>query len=156
MNFSSNAFENGGLIPLRFATAHVAGGANVSIPYHWSDIPPGTKSLALSVVDHHRIARNWVHWLVVDINPKETKLAEGASGGAMPSGALELLNSYGYTGYGGPQPPPGTGPHLYVASLYALNAPTVALLPSACLPDFLSAIINHVLIKAEFAGKFER
>jgi len=156
MKLLSSAFENGALIPAKYATNNVMGGQNVSIPFSWSQIPAKTKSLALSLVDIHPAANNWLHWLVVGIRPNIENLAEGASGENMPAGAIELPNSYGYLGYGGPQPPPGTGPHKYVAYLYALNASKLDLSPAARLPEFLSAIKKHVLEKTEYLGVFER
>ena len=44
-----------------------AGGKNISLPLAWTDTPAGTKSFALSIVDPHPVARNWVHWLVINL-----------------------------------------------------------------------------------------
>ena len=62
-----------------------------------------------------------------------TSLAEGASGKNMPPGALEMKNSFGDMGYGGPQPPRGTGSHQYVITVFALKDPTLDVKPGASL-----------------------
>ncbi len=155
MELSSPAFADKGTIPL----AHVmpgAGGQNISLPLQWSAVPPGTRSLALAVVDPHPVARNWVHWLVINIPPDSTALPAGASQKAMPAGAVELKNSFGKLGYGGPQPPPGTGDHPYVVTLYALNTPKLDLPADTSLGSFQKALEGKVLATATITGMFGR
>ncbi|NDY42500.1 YbhB/YbcL family Raf kinase inhibitor-like protein [Dissulfurirhabdus thermomarina] len=155
MELSSPAFTDGATLPIRFARAP-AGGRNLSPPLAWSAPPEGTRSLALAVVDPHPVARNWVHWLVVDIPPETRALAEGASPGGLPPGARELVNSFGQPGYGGPQPPPGTGPHPYVFTLYALKVRHLDL-PDRCrLADFQAAIRGAVLAESRLTGYLGR
>jgi hypothetical protein len=104
MEISSSAFKDGGKIPIQYVMPG-AGGKNISIPLSWKNVPSGTKSFALSVVDIHPIAQNWVHWLVINIPPQVTTIEEGVSKKKMPSGSIELKNSWGEIGYGGPEPP---------------------------------------------------
>ncbi len=110
-------------IPLRHAFRRVRGGANVSVPLTWSRPPDGTRSLVLTIIDHHPVANLWVHWCVAGIPPDVVGIVEGASlnSRVLPAGAIETVNSYGEPGYGGPAPPGGTGPHDYVMSVYALS-----------------------------------
>lgn len=112
---SSPAFEDGGLIPVEYANTGVSGGDNISIPYEWRGAPDGTQSYALVLVDRHPVARSWVHWMVTGIPAASTALGPGASGRAMPAGVVEHLNTFGKPGYGGPQPPAGSGKHEYEA-----------------------------------------
>ncbi|HWU36530.1 MAG TPA: YbhB/YbcL family Raf kinase inhibitor-like protein, partial [Candidatus Acidoferrum sp.] len=121
MEISSKAFKDGEKIPIQYVMPG-AGGKNVSVPLAWKNAPPGTKSFALSMVDPHPVAQNWVHWLVIHIPALAASLEEGASKKKMPAGSVELKNSFGDAGYGGPQPPKGTGDHPYVFTLYALSA----------------------------------
>ena len=151
----SAAFENGKSMPARFATAD-AGGSNISPPLEWTGAPAGTKSFALACIDRHPIARNWVHWLVVNIPASVTSLPEGASPSRMPPGSLELVNSYGDIGWGGPQPPPGSGVHNYEFTVYALSVEQLDLLPRTSLDAFEAAIAGKVLGKAVLVGTFER
>jgi Raf kinase inhibitor-like YbhB/YbcL family protein len=155
MQITSSAFPDGGKIPL----PHVmpgAGGKNISVPLSWSGAPAGTRSFALAMVDPHPVANNWVHWLVVDLPQDSTAIPEGASGSNMPTGAQELKNSFGATGYGGPQPPRGSGDHPYVFTLYALSAPGVEIGSGAGLAGFKQALEGKVLATATLTGYFGR
>jgi Raf kinase inhibitor-like YbhB/YbcL family protein len=144
-------------IPDKYAMTSVSQGRNISIPYTWGSPPSGTKSFALTLVDSAPVAHNWVHWMVVDISASATGVAEGASGTPrMPSGAVELRNTFGFPGYGGPQPPPGTGQHPYVATLYALDISSVNLPASASLDQFRQAIHGHVLAEQTCTGRLGR
>lgn len=155
MEITSAAFTDKGTIPLNYVMPG-AGGKNVSLPLSWEGIPAGTKSFALIIVDPHPVANNWVHWLVINI-PGETRgLGEGASRSAMPAGSLELKNSFGETGYGGPQPPKGTGDHPYVVTLYALNAAKLDLPVQTTLAAFKKALDGKILATATLTGMFGR
>jgi len=157
MTLTSPAFTEGQKLPERFAMQGVPGGGNTSIPYAWSSAPSGTESFALILVDEAPVARRWVHWLVVDIPPTVSSLPEGASGSpGMPSGARELENTFGFAGYGGPQPPPGTGEHPYVATIYALDAAAPDMPARVTAEQFERAVAGHVLAKAALTGTFGR
>jgi len=155
MELSSSAFKDAEKIPTEYVMP-AAGGKNRSIGLSWSNVPSGTKSFALSIVDPHPVARNWVHWLVADIPGDANALAEGASGKKMPAGAAELKTSWGELGYGGPQPPKGTGDHPYVVTLYALNTPLLEVKPTASLAEFQKALEGKVLASATITGYYGR
>jgi phosphatidylethanolamine-binding protein (PEBP) family uncharacterized protein len=57
-----------------------------------------------------------VHWVVVDLDPASTELAEGA----VPPDARQLPNSAGEAAYTGPCPPGGPAHH-YRFTVYALQ-----------------------------------
>lgn len=154
---SSSAFEDGKVMPTKYAHQGVLGGQNVSVPLKWENPPAETKSFTLSCIDPHPVARNWVHWFVINI-PKDTReLSEGASlTGGMPRNCKELYNSYGELGYGGPEPPKGSGPHPYEFTLYALNVERLDLGANTSLSAFLKAIDEKVLMAAKIIGIFER
>lgn len=153
MEVESGAFDDQGSIPVRYCMPGV-GGKNISIPLRWSDVPEGVRSFALSMIDPHPVADNWVHWLVTDLPADTRALPEGASGSDMPRGARELRNSYGKTGYGGPRPPEGTGEHPYVVTVYALDTVSLYLERATELEAFKRAIQGHVLDKAKVTGFF--
>jgi Raf kinase inhibitor-like YbhB/YbcL family protein len=155
MQIQSSAFKDGGRIPVQYVMK-AAGGKNISIPLAWTDIPPGAKSLALSIVDPHPVAQNWVHWLVINIPPNVTSVAEGASGSKMPPGAKELKNSFGETGYGGSQPPQGSGDHPYVVTIYALNVDKLDLPDSTSLSEFKKALEGKVIATATITGMYSQ
>lgn len=155
MEISTSGFKDGGKIPIQYVMLG-AGGKNISIPLSWKNVPPGTKSFALSMVDIHPVAQNWVHWLVINIPSGESFLEEGASRKKMPEGSMELRNSFGDMGYGGPQPPRGTGDHSYVITLYALTVERLDLKPESSLSSFKKAIEGKVITTASITGKFGR
>jgi Raf kinase inhibitor-like YbhB/YbcL family protein len=155
MQITSSAFLDGGKIPLQYVMPG-AGGQNVSVPLSWSGTPAGTQSFALSMVDPHPVANNWVHWLVIGLPKDSTAIPEGASGRKMPPVAQELNNSFGAAGYGGPQPPRGSGDHPYVFTLYALSVPHVETGKSAGLAAFKQALEGKILATASLTGYFGR
>lgn len=144
-------------IPTKYAHTSVVGGRNISPGFQWSDPPVATKSFALTIVDPHPVAKNWVHWMVVNIPFNERKLVEGASrSNSLPAGAKELINSYNEIGYGGPAPPRGSGAHPYVATLYALNVESLKLGVSTSLKQFLNTIEGKVIAEVSMTGMYER
>ena len=155
MRITSPAFSDGGTIADKYVMQGI-GGKNISIPLKWDDSPSETKSFALSIVDIHPVAREWVHWLAVNIPANVNSIPEGASGKAMPRGCFELANSFGGIGYGGPQPPKGTGDHPYVITLYALNVEKLPLSFNTSLSDFRKSLIKKILATASITGKYGR
>jgi Raf kinase inhibitor-like YbhB/YbcL family protein len=155
MEIISRAFTDKGTIPIKYVMPG-AGGQNISLPLSWTDVPAGTKSLALSIVDPHPVANNWVHWLIVNMPPETQGLNEGASRNSMPAGAVELQNSFGEIGYGGPQPPKGSGDHPYVVTLYALIVPKLDVSKQTSLAAFKKALDEKILATATITGRFGR
>jgi Raf kinase inhibitor-like YbhB/YbcL family protein len=94
--------------------------------------------------------------MVINIPPDVSALSEGASGKNMPPGSIEIRNSFGEAGYGGPQPPKGTGPHAYVITIYSLKDAGLDLKPNATLADFQNAIKAKTLDEASLTGFFEQ
>ncbi len=111
MKIKSPVFEENGLIPLKYT----CDGDNINPPLEISDVPENAKSLVLIVDDPDSKAGNWVHWSVWNINPQIEEIAEHS----VPEGAIEGINSFGKSGYGGPCPQSGS--HRYRFKLYALN-----------------------------------
>jgi Raf kinase inhibitor-like YbhB/YbcL family protein len=155
MNIASTAFKDGAKIPIQYVMPG-ASGKNVSVPLSRSGAPTGTKSFALSMVDPHPFAQNWVHWLVINMPAATLSLTESASRGKMPAGSIELKNSFGDIGYGGPEPPAGTGDHPYVFTIYALSVDKLNLPVSTSLAAFTKAIEGKVLGSATVMGKYGR
>ena len=119
---------------------------NVSPPLDWEGAPEGTRSFALSFVDLHPIARDYVHWLVTEISPQLSSLPEGAA--SKPSGWTEIEP------YVGPFPPSGT--HDYQFTLYALANDRLGLEPGAALEAFRRAAAQRALATATLIGKFTK
>ena len=143
MLVQSPGFEAGQEMPQKFGKK----AQNVSPPLEWDDAPEETKSFALTFVDLHPIARDYVHWLVADISPQLNSLPEGAGGGKS-SGFLEVEP------YIGPFPPSGT--HDYEFTLYALSADRLGVRPGATLQQFRQAAEQNSLATATLIGKFTK
>ncbi|MEF8788378.1 MAG: YbhB/YbcL family Raf kinase inhibitor-like protein, partial [Planctomycetota bacterium] len=109
----SPAFRDGAEIPTRYT----CDGDDVSPPLEISGVPDEAASLALVVDDPDAPGRTFVHWVAWNIPPDTSELPEGK----LPAGR-EGTNSFGETGYGGPCPPEGDGPHTYRFKLHALDA----------------------------------
>jgi Raf kinase inhibitor-like YbhB/YbcL family protein len=155
MEILSTAFKDGEKIPIQYVMPG-AGGKNISIPLAWKNVPAGTKSFCLSIIDPHPVAQNWVHWLVINIPAQVTSIEEGASKKKMPKGCVELKSSFGDIGYGGPQPPKGTGDHPYVVTLYALNVEKLDLGVNTSLSAFKKVVEGKVIGSAAITGKYGR
>jgi len=93
---------------------------------------------------------------VRDIPGSAVSVEAGASGRKMPAGAVELQNSWGEQGYGGPQPPPGTGDHPYVITLYATSVPKLEVKTAASLGEFKQALEGKILASATLTGYYGR
>jgi len=113
ISLTSTAFVPGGSIPLE----HTCDGAGVSPPLAWGSVPEGTVELALTVTDPD--ANGFVHWVLAGLEPTVQALAING----VPDTAVQAKNDTGSTGWTGPCPPPGGGPHHYVFTLYALTSP---------------------------------
>lgn len=154
MNLTSPHFENQKDIP----KAYTCDGKDVSPALKWSDIPPGTQSLALIVDDPDapdpaNPRMTWVHWVLYNIPVAAVSLPEAVAKQDLPEGTLEGLNDWKRTGYGGPCPP--IGKHRYFHKLYALDV----VLPDLKLPTkakLEEAMQGHVLAKAELIGLYQR
>jgi Raf kinase inhibitor-like YbhB/YbcL family protein len=142
VTLSSSSFGDGGDMPQR----HGKKIDNVSPPLEWGDVPPGTRSFALSVVDRHPVARNYVHWLVLDIPSDANSLDEGAAAAAMPAGSREAKP------YAGPFPPSGT--HDYEFTLFALDTDRLEVPEEISLDAFTRAAESHTLATARLVGRF--
>jgi Raf kinase inhibitor-like YbhB/YbcL family protein len=142
---SSSAFKHGAAVPRR----HTCDGEDVSPALAWSGVPEGTRSLALVVDDPDAPGRTFLHWLAWGLEPEAGSLGEGE---AAP---VEGTNDFGSTGYRGPCPPPGHGPHRYFFRLHALGAP-VDVRGGAGRDELERAIRDHQLGTAELMGTYER
>lgn len=154
LTLTSPSFQHGGLIPLR----HTCDGDDLSPALVWSGMPANTQSLALIVddpdaPDPKAPKMTWVHWVLYNIPPHTTELAEGVAANKLPAGTLQGLNDWSRTGYGGPCPP--VGRHRYFHKLFALDVK---------LPDLKSptkaalekAMQGHVLAHTELIGLYQR
>jgi Raf kinase inhibitor-like YbhB/YbcL family protein len=152
LKLGAPAFAEKGQIP----AVHTCDGRDLSPALKWSGKPAGTQSFALIVDDPDAPdpaapKMTWVHWVLYNLPADLEQLLEGARD--LPGGALEGLNDWKRTGYGGPCPPKGR--HRYFFKLYALDhrlpdlhRPTKAKLEAA--------MSGHILAKATLIGTYQR
>ncbi len=149
MRLTSRAFTAGAEIPMKYTHD----GADVSPPLAWSEVPPGTQSLALVVDDPDapdpaRTKRTWVHWLLVDLPPEITRLPEAVD--YLPGGQVGF-NDWHHSTWDGPAPP--IGRHRCVFKLYALDCKLGLEHPSKL--EVEQAMQGHVLAEARLVGTYK-
>ena len=146
ITLTSPAFSSDATIPVE----HTADGIDVSPPLNWSELPSGTKSLALICEDPDVPGGTFTHWVVNNLPPE----ARGLRPGALPEGAMEGLNSFGKQGYDGPAPPRGK-PHHYHFRLYALDS-EILLIGEFSAEGLKQELAGHVLAEADLVGVYQR
>lgn len=154
LTVQTEAFSPGETIPEKYTGE----GEDISPPIRWSDVPDGTKELALIMDDPDAPNTTWVHWVLYRIPADVTELEAGIPTNKeleTPAGALQGTNSWDNIGYGGPMPPPGHGTHHYHFKVYALAAP-VELAAGATKEQLLGAMEGHILAQGEVMGTYER
>lgn len=106
-------------------------GENISPQLRWENAPEGTKSFAVTMYDPDApTGSGWWHWLAFDMPATTTQLPSNAgdvTAGLAPEGSVQSMTDFGQPGYGGPCPPPGHGPHMYVITVYALSVEKLGL-----------------------------
>ena len=146
LKLTSDAFKDGQAIPVRFT----CDGSDERPVIHWTDPPGGTRSFALVVDDPDAPGGTFRHWGVYDI-PGSARFL----GGEERIGT-EVVNDFGKTGYGGPCPPKGHGPHHYHFKLFALDVDRLDIGANAKVAEVEQNASRHSLAKGELVGTYER
>ena len=199
MRLRSDSFENNARIPVEFAFGKpgnpVELSANRNPHLAWSDGPTGTKSFALACIDGDVPSRgddvnkqgrtvpadlprvDFAHWLMIDIPPACSAIAEGACSDGVtphgkrdpqgPAGSRQGRNDYtgwfasdpdmagDYMGYDGPCPPWNDSLlHHYRFRVYALDAARLDLPRTFGWGELQAALRGHVLSQAEITGTY--
>lgn len=201
MKLWSDSWTNGDRIGAKYAAGKLDGDKGVTFSDNlnphlaWADLPVGTKSLVLICHDFDVPSKgddvnqsdrevpsdlprvDFFHWLLVDLSPAVTRIAEGEfsrgftprgkPGPAAPHGARQGLNDYTgwfasnpemagpYFGYDGPFPPFNDSlVHHYVFTLYALDIARVPVEGAFTGVQLRAAIAGHVLDAATYSGTY--
>jgi Raf kinase inhibitor-like YbhB/YbcL family protein len=144
MKITSSAFHEGGSIPSKFT----CDGSDTSPPVQISDVPAEAKSLVLIADDPDAPGGLFTHWLVWNIPPQTSSIAEGIT----PKG-VQGANDFGKSGYRGPCPPPGT--HRYSFKIFALDR-ELELHAGAKRSQVDAAMKGHVIARGELVGRYAR
>jgi len=158
MTLTTPAWPDGDPIPLKYTQA----GEQISPALNWTNVPPGTVSFLLHMLDPD-VARNkttdtQVHWLVWNIPGTATGLPENVpKGEKLADGSMQISASGPV--YRGPGAPASGPPHHYTFELYALD--TKIDLPASTdafetRANAMKAIQGHILGKAVYVGLFRR
>ncbi|HET9459577.1 MAG TPA: YbhB/YbcL family Raf kinase inhibitor-like protein [Sphingomicrobium sp.] len=139
-------FQDGQPIP----SVHSCDGADRSPALNWDEPPPGTKSFALVMDDPDAPSGTFHHWGAYDIPPTARSVPAGHAMGK------QSINSFGRSGYSGPCPPQGHGPHRYQFKLYALDVENLNLAPDAIVEQLERQARQHQIGVAQLTGTFER
>src|SRR5256885_4399954 len=145
IKISTAAFQEGGTIPEKFSK----NGQNVNPELRIEGVSAEAKSLVLIVEDPDAPVGLFTHWLVWNIDPKTTEIAENS----VPKGAVQGTNDYPNLGYGGPQPPSGT--HRYYFKIFALDR-TLDLKSGAKRREVDAAMRGRVIGQGELMGRYSK
>lgn len=154
MELRSPAFEHSGQYPVKYTRD----GDNVSPPLAWSDVPDGTRELAImfeNVTPHTQ--EPYAQWLLYGIAPDARELPEGLLHKRTPEAAGEPVhgkNDNGNVGYDGPLGVQNRRIH-YVFRLYALDRPLGAG-PGMQADALREAVKAHAIDTAELEVVYER
>jgi Raf kinase inhibitor-like YbhB/YbcL family protein len=143
----TGAFHDHTLIPSQYSYE----GANASPPLEWRGIPKSARELVLLCEDPDAPSGTFTHWVVTNISPRATGVAEGG----IPDGGVLGRNGFGELGWGGPRPPIGDDPHRYFFRLYAADAP-LGLAEGATAEQLHHALDGHTLERGTLVGLFGR
>lgn len=154
MRLFSEALHDEEPIPL----AYTKDGDNISPPLAWSDLPAGTKELALLFESITPATKEpFAQWLLYGIPPDRSGVPEGLKHKRDPEDPAEARhgrNDLGNLGYDGPQGSVGRT-HRYRLRLLALDRPLDAG-PGLDRAGLLEAASGHVLDEAALTVTYER
>ena len=122
---------------------------NVSPQFYWSNLPPGTLSLAIVCEDVN--ANNAIHWACFDLPGNIFNINEGLT--PPPPSFRQGTNDFGTQGYTGPFPPPGQV-HEYRFTLYALDVASLGLPAGAAGGQVRVAISKHYIDSTTYSGTY--
>jgi Raf kinase inhibitor-like YbhB/YbcL family protein len=151
IQITSPAFKDGDPIPKKYT----CDAENVSPPLEWSDLPEGTKSVAIICDDPDAPIGTWVHWVLYGLSPTQSSLEERVPAkDVLPGDVRQGRNDFKRFGYGGPCPPPGKA-HRYFFKIYALDVDT-DLEPGASKKQLRKAMEGHILAQGQLMGTYQR
>ncbi|WP_308250251.1 YbhB/YbcL family Raf kinase inhibitor-like protein [Sphaerisporangium fuscum] len=140
LSVSSPRFRDEAPLPADYSCAGKSGNP----PLRWSGVPQKlAKSIALVVDANNAQGAAQVHWVLYNIDPLTTELAQDS----VPRGAVEGVTSTGKPGYS----PPCGRDDTYRFSVYALNA-KLERNKGRDLRETLEAIAQHTIARGRLSA----
>lgn len=165
LTVTSATFSAGGTLPnSAIYNSFGCTGQDLSPDLTWSAGPAGTASYAVTIFDPDAPTNvGFWHWVIYNIPPATLSLAAdipptgGAGTGTLPAGALQAMDDYGVTGYGGPCPPAGGGTHHYIFTVTALSTMITGLTPATTDAALLQFNMDgNILARGQLIGLYGR
>jgi Raf kinase inhibitor-like YbhB/YbcL family protein len=159
-SLTSSAFKDGTMLQKKNAGNNPKNpnciGDNVSPPLAWHNVPAGTKSFALVMVDPEgRGGLGVIHWVAYGIPASVTGFAEGETS-KLSDKYVGGKGTQGLGHYLGPCTPPGTGMHHYTLTLIATDLEPNALPPGLTRDELFAKLQGHSKGAAGLVGLFGR
>lgn len=134
------------------------GDQSISPQLAWSDLPEGTRSLAVTCLDPDApTGAGFWHWAAFNIPADTTELPTnaGAAADLGIDGVISLRNDSGNETFYGAAPPPGHGPHRYLFAVHAVDVEELDVDPSATPTVLGFNLYFHSLGRAILWGWYE-
>jgi Raf kinase inhibitor-like YbhB/YbcL family protein len=131
-------------------------GENVSPQLKWTNVPAGTKSFAIMLIDPEGLAPAGVaHWIAYGIPASTTEFKEGDLG-VQSDKYVGGKSTMGVGNYTGPCTPAGIGLHHYTFILMATDLEPNALQAGLTRDELAPALKGHVKGSTGIVGMFGR
>jgi Raf kinase inhibitor-like YbhB/YbcL family protein len=155
----SASFEDGGILAKKHAgnipTNPNCVGANVSPQLSWSNLPEGTRSVALVMIDPEgRLGLITNHWVAYGFPVTRTSFKEGEASGAA-NGWKAGKSSQGLMTYGGPCTAPDTTWHHYTWVAIATDLEPDALPEGLTREELFEKLAGHAKASSGLVGRFK-
>ena len=155
---TSSAFKDGGMLPQKHAgdtkTNPNCVGENVSPALSWTNVPAGTKSFALVMVDPEgRGGLGVIHWVAYGIPANVNAFAEGEVSKESPK-YIGGKSTPGFSHYFGPCTPPNTGFHHYTFTLIANDLEPKDFKPGMTRDELMTQLNGHAKGSAGIVALF--
>ncbi len=151
LTVSSGAFENGGVIPIRYTGR----GDDVSPDLRLGSLSPNAKSIVVIMDDIDHPLGVYSHWVIWNLPIMEHIPSEIAHGETVPSlgGAVQGIG-YGRHRYKGPKPPKALGAHRYQFKVFVLDC-MLDLSSNSRKRQVVQAMKGHIVQHGVIVGSFK-
>ena len=155
---TSSMFKDGGMLPTKAAGNNKQNpncvGENVSPDLAWTNVPAGTKSFALVMVDPEgRGGLGVIHWVAYGIPGDVKGFAENEVSKEGPK-YIGGKSTIGVPHYFGPCTPPSTGYHHYTFTLIATDLEAKDFKPGLSRDELFTQLTGHTKGSAGIVGLF--